>query len=89
MPEGLTPIHNDNMTIETDNERNDIPVRHRGEPEPRKRFLRLRNWLNLIFMIGAVAGMLTYVFAGQTLGTVIIICAMLFKVVECCLRFIR
>ena len=34
-------------------------------------------------------GLLTYTFAGQLIGTIIIICAMLFKVVECCLRFMR
>lgn len=80
-----------NITPQTgqENESASIPRRHRGETQPQKRFLRLRNWLNIIFMLGAIIGMLTYTFAGQLIGTIIIICAMLFKVVECCLRFMR
>lgn len=80
-----------NITPQTEqeNENTSIPRRHRGETQPQKRFLRLRNWLNIIFMLGAIVGMLTYTFAGQFIGTIIIICAMLFKVVECCLRFMR
>lgn len=82
---------NVNITPQTEqeNESTSIPRRHRGETLPQKRFLRLRNWLNIIFMLGAIVGMLTYTFAGQLIGTIIIICAMLFKVVECCLRFMR
>ena len=52
-------------------------------------FVPIITWLNIIFMLGAIIGMLTYTFAGQLIGTIIIICAMLFKVVECCLRFMR
>ncbi len=80
-----------NITPQTEqeNESTSIPRRHRGETQPQKRFLRLRNWLNIIFMLGAIIGMLTYTFTGQLIGTIIIICAMLFKVVECCLRFMR
>lgn len=80
-----------NITPQTEqeNESTSIPRRHRGETQPQKRFLRLRNWLNIIFMLGAIVGMLTYTFVGQLIGTIIIICAMLFKVVECCLRFMR
>ena len=80
-----------NITPQTEqeNESTSIPRRHRGETQPQKRFLRLRNWLNIIFMLGAIVDMLTYTFAGQLIGTIIIICAMLFKVVECCLRFMR
>lgn len=80
-----------NITPQTEqeNESTSISRRHRGETQPQKRFLRLRNWLNIIFMLGAIVGMLTYTFAGQLIGTIIIICAMLFKVVECCLRFMR
>lgn len=80
-----------NITPQTEQENKSasIPRRHRGETQPQNRFLRLRNWLNIIFMLGAIVGMLTYTFAGQLIGTIIIICAMLFKVVECCLRFMR
>lgn len=53
------------------------------------RHLRIRNILNIIFMLGAVAGMLTYFYYGHFLGAVIIIVSMIFKVAECCIRFIR
>lgn len=53
------------------------------------RHLRIRNILNIIFMLGAVAGMLTYFYYGHFLGAVIIIVSMVFKVAECCIRFIR
>lgn len=54
------------------------------------RFLGLRNVLNIIFMIGAIVGVVCYFAAADnTLGTVIIMVSMVFKVIECCFRFIR
>ena len=73
-----------------DNENTSIPTHRRGEDEKsRDRFFKIRNCLNIIFMIGAIVGMVVYFFSSHTVGTVIIICAMLFKMAECCLRFIR
>ena len=63
--------------------------RHRRPDEEKDKHFKLRNILNIVFMIGAVVGMLVYFFSAQTIGTVIILTAMLFKVAECCLRFIR
>jgi hypothetical protein len=47
----------------------------------------LRQVLNIIFMIGAVIGMIVYFFGNKTIGTIIILVAMLFKIVECVFRF--
>lgn len=68
-----------------DNETN-IPRRHRQEKEVDKRF-KLRNILNLIFILGAIAGMLFYFLSDETVGIIIIMAAMVFKLTECCLRF--
>lgn len=49
-----------------------------------------RQWLNIVFMIGAIVGVLLYVFhTPQTLGIIIILVAMVFKIIECALRFIK
>ncbi|MFQ7112794.1 hypothetical protein [Hallella bergensis] len=73
-----------------DNDNLQLNRRRRGDDEaPRKNFLRLRNWLNLVFMIGAVAGVLLYFFADKTAGTIVILVAMVFKIVETALRFLH
>ena len=53
------------------------------------RFLKARNWLNVIFIIFSVAGMAVYYFSNHTVGTIVIIVGMVFKFVECILRFLR
>lgn len=53
------------------------------------RFFKIRNILNIIFIIGAVAGILLYLYYSKTIGTIIILMAMIFKIIECILRFIR
>lgn len=63
--------------------------RHRRPDVETDRYFKLRNILNIIFMIGAVVGMLVYFCSNHTIGTIIIMSAMIFKVAECCLRFIR
>lgn len=63
--------------------------RHRRPEGEKDKYFNVRNILNIIFMIGAVTGMLVYFCYGHTVGTVIIMTAIVFKVAECCLRFIR
>lgn len=58
-----------------------------SQDEPKN--LKLRNWLNTIFIIGAIVGMIVYFYANTTVGGIIIGVAMVFKVVECCFRFIH
>lgn len=68
-----------------------IESRHRGETETKKdQFRNVRQILNIIFMIGAVIGVLLYLFhTPQTLGIIVILGAMVFKIIECALRFIK
>lgn len=69
-----------------------IQRRRRGEEGKQKNdsFKQTRQWLNIIFMIGAIVGVLVYLFhTPQTLGIIIILAAMVFKIVECALRFIK
>ncbi|MBF1419973.1 MAG: hypothetical protein HXN39_08480 [Prevotella histicola] len=64
---------------------------HRMHRQERKdKFLYIRQWLNIIFMLGAVIGVIVYFLADlTTTGTIIILVAMVFKIIECVLRFIR
>lgn len=71
---------------------NQIPRRSRQEKRNSlsdNNFLLIRNILNSIFILGALVGMGVYFWKDQTTGGVIIIGAMVFKFVECCLRFIH
>ena len=68
---------------------NETISRHRRPEEEKDRYFKLRNILNILFMLGAVTGMLVYYFSAQATGTIIVLTAILFKVAECCLRFIR
>lgn len=61
---------------------------HRRRPEDDK-FFKIRNVLNIIFIIGAIAGMAIFYFHDRTMGTIVILTAMAFKIAECCFRFIR
>ncbi len=73
-----------------DNETTYAKRKHRNtDGAPKDKFKRLRNWLNIIFMIGAIVGMAVYFFSDTTAGTIIIITAMVFKFFESTLRFIR
>jgi len=60
--------------------------RKRAEEDP---YFRLRNLLNIIFMLGAIAGVAVYLSADRTAGTIVILAAMLFKIVECVFRLKR
>jgi len=64
--------------------------RHRqADEKPTDRLLPVRNILNLIFMAGAIVGVVLYFLTNKTVGTVVILSAMVFKMAECCLRFFR
>ncbi len=49
----------------------------------------LRNILNIIFIIGAVVGMLCYFFKNEEIGIVIVLGAMAFKMCECVIRLVK
>lgn len=58
--------------------------------EPKDRFLPIRQKLNIIFMLGAIVGVAIYFLSeSTTTGIIIILAAMVFKIIECILRFIR
>lgn len=49
----------------------------------------IRNWLNFIFIIGAIIGMLIYYKGNQTTGIYIILGSMIIKFTESALRMIK
>ncbi len=51
------------------------------------KFLKIRNVLNIIFMAGAIVGILLYFYTDRTAGTITILAAMVFKMIESILRF--
>jgi hypothetical protein len=50
---------------------------------------KIRNWLNLIFMIMAVIGVIYYLTKDRTVGTYIILLSMCFMIAESSLRMIK
>ena len=66
------------------------PERRRHKRETEDRFLPIRQWLNILFMLGALVGVIVYFLTDNTTtGTIIILVSMVFKMVESVLRFIR
>lgn len=52
----------------------------------------IRNWLNLIFMIGAVVGVILYLQKNEQthmMGLYIILCSMVVKIAESSLRMLN
>lgn len=50
---------------------------------------QIRNWLNIIFMIMAVVGVIWFLTKDRTEGTIIILIAMCFKMAESTLRMMK
>ncbi|ERJ78819.1 hypothetical protein J5A56_09620 [Prevotella melaninogenica] len=66
------------------------PERRRNKREVTDRFLPIRQWLNIIFMLGAIVGVAIYFLSDNTtIGIIIILVSMVFKMVESILRIIR
>ena len=61
---------------------------HRNDRQEDK-YLKLRNILNTIFVVGAAAGMAVYFWGDRTIGTIIILVSMAIKMLECVLRFMK
>jgi hypothetical protein len=66
-----------------------VLIKSRNSEERPERFKALRQWLNIIFMVGAVAGMAMYFYGNRTVGTIVIVAAMVLKFVECILRLMK
>ncbi|MBO4826257.1 MAG: hypothetical protein J5506_03330 [Prevotella sp.] len=61
---------------------------HRNDRKEDK-YLKVRNILNTIFVVGAAVGMGVYFWGSRTVGTIIILVSMAIKMVECVLRFMK
>ena len=76
------------MELQNSTARRPERLRHKRDTE--YRFLPIRQWLNIIFMLGALVGVIVYFLTDNTTtGTIIILVSMVFKMVESVLRFIR
>jgi len=64
-----------------------IERRHRGEGGNGLR--TLKNVLNTLFVVGAIAGLLWYFFKDRQEGTIVILCSMVPKMIEVVLRLMR
>ena len=53
------------------------------------RFFKLRNILNIIFIITAIAGMAMFYWKSQQIGGAMLIFAVVVKLAECVLRIIK
>lgn len=54
------------------------------------RFKQIRQWLNIIFMLGAIIGVIVwYATDYSNIGIIIILASMVFKFIEAALRIIR
>ena len=60
------------------------PARRHRRDASNDKYFTIRNPLKIIFMIGAI-----FYFHDRTMGTIVILTAMAFKIAECCFRFIR
>lgn len=77
------------MTEELQNSTARRPNRRR-RPAEHDRFIHTRQWLNGIFMLGAIAGVIVMLMSeDRTVGIIIVLVSMLFKFVEALLRIIR
>lgn len=57
--------------------------------EESDQFHNLRQILNIIFMLGAVIGLIVFFTGNQVTATIIILAAMVFKIAECAFRFFK
>ena len=64
-------------------EREEIKEKERGK------HFKLRNVLNIIFMVLAVIGVIIYLMVNDTIGIVVVLFAMVFKMAETVLRMVR
>ncbi len=66
------------------------PKRHNLEPfRDSSRTRKLRMWLNIIFMTGAVTGLIVYFYADHQVAKYILIASLVFKFIELFLRIFK
>lgn len=72
--------------IESDIQR---PRREHREPRQHTRVDYIRQWLNIIFMLGAVVGVIVYLVSDHNTGIIIVLGSIVFKFIECVLRVVN
>ena len=89
--EAAPAADNSGQTTQAAQHTNAVPPvpRHHRRGSADDKYFKIRNILNIIFMLGAIVGMAVFYLHDRTLGTIIILTAMAFKIAECCFRFIR
>ena len=74
----------------TQDEMNNIVERDAPQhKKPDNKMLKIRNALNILFILGAIAGVLYYYFEDHNTGIIIILCSMSFKFIETTIRILR
>lgn len=76
------------MTTPDDNKPQRRPLEKMSYAE-KGRFFRLRNILNLVFIILAIIGMAVYFYSDRHVGGAILIASIFIKLAECVLRIIK
>lgn len=72
----------ENRFLERNRDKEETPVK--------ENFRTIRQWLNIIFMVCAIIGVALYVMhTPQSTGIIVVLVAMVFKIIECALRFIK
>lgn len=59
------------------------------KPRSRDRHFAIRQVLNIIFMLMAVVGVCLYLLSDKTVGTIVVLIAIVVKMAECVLRMLR
>ena len=75
----------------TDIEQNSSAIhpRHRRPDKSEDKYFKIRNVLNIIFMLGAIAGMAIFYFQDRTIGTKVKHTAMPINIAESTITYIR
>ncbi len=67
-----------------------IPIHPRGEEtSDTDKWFKLRNTLNIIFILGVVVGICLYFAWSETIGTCVLLTMIVVKIIECSLRLIK
>lgn len=78
------------MIIKRKRQSNEYITEQGRKVQQKDRFRTLRQWLNIIFMLGAITGVIVWYATDATnTGIIIILASMVFKFVEATLRIIR
>ena len=65
-------------------------AQHHGRPNERQlKMKKIRNWLNIAFMVIAMAGVIIYLAGNMTIGLYVIIASLPFKFVDAAIRILR